>query len=428
MKNKSSKHRVNYQNQFIYTSPDALDPHFNHGLTLDPDNDHRNIHWSEPNGNSIRQLHRIQSLNYGFDINNIELNQFGQVGRFDFAIIDTPNVNFEIEYLLSDGYNERALDFIVDNRAPALSHYIVNDFPYGKNFFIAIGPDGSDMIGANLEGKDVDVVGLGNCFLTQYAVSAEVGSMPKARAVYEAFNIRSYKGISNLPIPSVNPIGNCNDPEHRFSIPDTYDSFTYPTIGDKFNEIELANSSRGVLPGGIQISLDDGGILAKQSKSDFVFGEGAAHIQGFSFNIPFSTTRIQRLGHAFEFARVYNFPSKIEIKFTALLSEFKHSNLFEELCGKKYHNLVISMHDFCNLSLCAGNLLQEDAHVSFYFKNAMLDTESLSNSIGDSGRLVEVSFSMPISDPNLSTHEGFYMFGKSFFPKRPKIIAWGHPL
>lgn len=428
---KHNRRRVNYQNQFIYTSPDALDPHFNNGSISDPDNVLRNNYWTNPDGNAIRQLHRVQSLNYGFDINHIDLNQYGQAGRFDSAVIDTPDVSFEMEYLLSDGYNERVLDFIIDNETPALSRYIVNDFPYGKNFFIAIGPDGYDLIGKNLKDQEdkMSVVGIGNCFLNQYAVTAEVGSMPKARVVYEGFNMRSYKGVSNLPLPSIIPTERCYDPDTYFSLPDTYDSFSYPQLTrNAMNEIEFQKSSRGVLPGGIQVSIDDGGLLAKQTSSNFVLGKGAAHIQGFSINIPFSTTRINRLGSSFEFARVYNFPSSIDITFTALVSEFKNSDLFKYLCSDRTHNLMISMHDFCNVSANRQCLSQEEAHVGFYFKNALLDSESLSHSIGDSGRLVDVSFSLPISDPNFSHHEGFYMFGKSFFPDRPKILAWGHPL
>jgi hypothetical protein len=428
---KNSRRKVNYQNQFIYTSPDALDSHFNNGSINDPDNTLRNNYWSKPDGNAIRQLHRVQSLNYGFSINHIDLNQYGQLGRFDSAVIDTPDISLEMEYLLSDGYNERALDFIIDGQSPALSKYIVNDFPYGKNFFIGVGPDGYDLIGKNLheQESEMSVVGIGNCFLNQYAVSAEVGSLPKARAVYEGFNIRSYKGVSNLPLPSIIPTESCYDPNMYFSLPDTYDSFTYPQASQNIiNEIEFQKSSRGVLPGGIKVSIDDGGLLAQQTSSDFILGKGAAHIQGFSFNIPFSTTRINRLGSNFEFARVYNFPSSIEITFTALVSEFKNSNLFKYLCSDRTHNLVISMHDFCSVSANRQCLSQEDAHVSFYFKNALLDSESLSQSIGDAGRTVDVSFSLPISDPTLSQHEGFYMFGKSFFPDRPKILAWGHPL
>lgn len=130
-----NRHRVIYQNQFLYTSWDAVNSHFNNGIEYDTDNQQRNIHWSEVNGNLVRQLHRIQSVDYGFKRNTTFLNQFGSLGRFGSVDISSPDVFLDFEYLLADGYNEQALGFITDGNTNALSKQIMHDMSFGQNFF-----------------------------------------------------------------------------------------------------------------------------------------------------------------------------------------------------------------------------------------------------------------------------------------------------
>ena len=425
------KHRINYQNQFVYISEHAVDSHFTDGSISDPDNTKRNFPWTAHAGNKLRPLIRIQSLDYGLNTNFTPVNQFGQAGRFDFASIESPDVYFNFEYLLLDGFNEGSANFIVDGERPALTRYLNSEFKLGKNIFLVIGPTNQDLINKDLSTieDDINVVGIGNAFLTQYAVTAEVGSLPKARMSFEGFNVRSYNGIKNLNLPSIDPTKHCANLDYKFSIPDVGDTLSYQSIGgDVYNEIDLREHSRTLVPGNIKISLDDGSLITKQNKKDFVVGEGSANIQGFSINIPLGVTRIGRVGNTFDFARPYNFPSKIDIVFTALVSELKDSNLFNEICSRNEHNLVIYMHDFCSITSCDGELKQEDASVVFYFKKAILDSESFNSSIAASGKLVEVKFSVSMTDPSKDFDEGFFMFGKSFFPDIPKIIAWGNPL
>jgi len=432
MSYKTKHHRINYQNQFIYISPQATKSHFNDGASFDPNDFKRNIHWSEFNGNSVRQLHRIQSLDYGFKVNNVDINQYGQAGKIGSAPLGTPDVYINFEYLFADGYNELVSGFKVDGVTLALYDFLSSNIPLGQNIFIALGPDGHDIIGSNLSQSNppVSVVGIGNAFLTQYAFTAEVGSMPRARLSYEAFNIRTYdSGVSNLPLPSLDTTTQSTCLPYQFSLPDTFDSFTYPGIGNKFNEVLFHNSSPGVSPAGIKISLDDSGLIAETTSSEKKTNPKSAHIQGFTFNVPLPTLRLNKLGNFYEYNRVYNFPNKIEVKCVANLSALKENNLVDHLCRKDFHNIVISLHDICNLDLCEEKLHQRDAHLSFYFKKARLDTESFQSSVDSQAKTVELTFSLDYTDPESTpSDEGFYIYGKSFFPERPKILAWGHPL
>lgn len=421
---KSRAHK--YPNQFLYTSLHATGYHFE-DLAEDSNNLYRNTPHYENHGNQVRPLHRVQDFNYGYTIQREDVNSFGQVGRTDSIPIKTPEIFFNFEYLLVDGYNESVCGFVTDGNSQFTCNHLLSNCFAGQNFFILTGPDGYPIVGSNLEdfGDTVHVVGIGNCFLNQYAVTAEVGKMPRARLSYEAFNIKSYTKIINNPIPAINYRAGDLCPDIKFSIPDTFDSFSYPKVVG-LNDIEYRKASKGISPASIKMSLDDPGLISKQIDQDHQHGD--ANVQGFTINVPVANTRMERLGNYFEFARLPKFPSKIEIKINAILSEIKQNqSLYNIFCKHIPHNLFITLHDYCAIDVCENQLEQSDASVTFELRNVVLDSEILTNTVDDPHRLVELNLSCQISGPE-DNSSGLFMKGKSFFPDMPKILAWGHPL
>ena len=432
---KRVNHRVNYQNQFLYCSLEGSDSHFANGAHKDVDGTLRNTHWTEPGGNLVKQLHRIQSIDYGLKTNILDLNQFGSAGRYDTAVSTSPEVSINFEYYLADGFNEQNLGFITDGKIPTLSRFLEAENYRGSNLFLAIGPDGHDIILSDLAQKEhlMSVIGVGNAYLNQYAVTAEVGKVPRARMSFDALNIRSYKGqIQNLPVPSIDSRNVCKSmyPDYHFSIPDTYQSFVYPKING-LESFDFQENSKGVSSNGIRIFLDDGALITKQRGAfddPLCNIDGAAHLQGFSINASLPNTRLHRIGELLEVSRQVDFPAKVEVRFTAIVSELKQSNLYYELCHNKTHNIVIAIDDHCSVESHHGQLSQSTSQIVFYFKKAQLDTEAFQSAVeGTASKIVELSFTTPIADPMICD-EGFFMFGKSFFPEAPKIVAWGHPL
>ena len=187
-------------------------------------------------------------------------------------------------------------------------------------------------------------VGIGNAFLSQYAVTTAVGSIPKARVSFEAFNMRSYHGTCNLPIPAFNPVEDCATPDIKFSLPDTYESFVYEKMTG-LEEITLEDGVGGIRPGDIKIDLDNAGLFSKQVSGLSGYHHGGASIQGFTFNASIGQTKIHRLGRNFEFSRVPNFPSNITIQVQAIVSELKEGHIWHQICNDTKHNLVLKMED-----------------------------------------------------------------------------------
>ena len=49
-------------------------------------------------GTAVEQLKRIQSANYNFTVNRTDVNQFGQLGRIDAIVNESPVVNLDFSY------------------------------------------------------------------------------------------------------------------------------------------------------------------------------------------------------------------------------------------------------------------------------------------------------------------------------------------
>ena len=47
----------------------------------------------------IRQLHRVQSANYSFNIARTDVNQFGELAAIDRVALETPTVSLDFTYL-----------------------------------------------------------------------------------------------------------------------------------------------------------------------------------------------------------------------------------------------------------------------------------------------------------------------------------------
>ena len=55
------------------------------------------------------QIHRVQSINYSFDITRQDINQFGELAAIDQQIIEQPTVSLDFSYYCETGHNETAI-------------------------------------------------------------------------------------------------------------------------------------------------------------------------------------------------------------------------------------------------------------------------------------------------------------------------------
>ena len=100
-----ARNRVIYANEILMVSPYATGLQF-----LNQDS-------SEGEGNAgeslLRQLKRVQSINYSWNVGRTDINQYGQLARIDSVVLNAPTVNLDFTYLLTDGKNEQLFIFTI---------------------------------------------------------------------------------------------------------------------------------------------------------------------------------------------------------------------------------------------------------------------------------------------------------------------------
>ena len=151
--------------------------------------------WSGQTGvTSLKLLKRVQSS--AISISN-PVSRAKQVGSADFAFekyISAPEITVDLSYFITDNSNE----LILGMNATGNEGFLKNLSATGQDrnlFFILTDENGedaddlTDMIGN-------DIFALGNAFLTNYSINAEVGSVPTASVSFSCLNMvfQNYNG------------------------------------------------------------------------------------------------------------------------------------------------------------------------------------------------------------------------------------------
>ena len=350
-----ARNRVIYQSEALYVSKDIN---------------------STTSGNHA-QLERVQSANYNFSISRQDINQYGQLARIDSIVLEPPTVGLDFTYYLTDGFNERALGFYVQTgvtmgQGNFPSGHMTNQS--GQNFFITTVAEGVDATGVTGIGS---TIGIGNAFLTNYALELAVGSLPTVSVSMEASNMNSDTsfvgsagGITGVANPSVNP--------------------TNGVKSDGNVALKLANTGASTIsalrPGDITIDL---GTFDESGITDLGNDANSLHIQSASLAIPLSRTSLQRLGSKFAYARAVDFPVTATLSVSAILNEVTAANLADVLNDENKRDITLTL---------KGPNGTSDRMI-WTLKGCKLDSESFSSSIG-SNKSVELAFSTQIGGPN----------------------------
>tara|TARA_R100000700_G_C3179119_1_gene155344 strand:+ start:4505 stop:5659 length:1155 start_codon:yes stop_codon:yes gene_type:complete len=377
----ANRNRVIYQSEGLYVSKDA-------SLTALADNE---------------QLGRVQSANYSYTINRQDVNQYGELARLDSIVLDPPTVNVDFSYLITDGFNERALGFFVQNSGTsqrgatagantlgnfASGHMVATS---GANIYIVTSEDGTDLNGSTL-GTDDTVIGIGNCYISDYSIDLSVGSLPTASVTMEGANMRSDTSGANFRTPAINQENGDADPSN--SAPKMV-VLPAPSQSPGGTSSDPDRTPIALRPGDITLHFAnvDGETIAELS------GDGPAHVQSVSISLPLSRTPLQRLGSKFPFSRSVDFPVNVSLSASAIMNQTQASSLASVLdSGNQTVGVSIKDPDGYNA-------------VRYELKEAKLDSESFSSSIG-ANKTVDLTFSAQVGGPSDNT-AGLFMSGSN---------------
>jgi hypothetical protein len=344
-----ARNRVIYQSEAIYASKNA---------TSTGTGDHES-------------LERVQSANYSFNISRQDVNQFGQLGKVGSMVLEAPTVSMDTSYLLTDGFNERALGFYVQTGTAGSGSFIsghLNDGS-GRNFYIKTIAEGPDTVGAAAAAGD-DVIGIGNAYLTDYTLDLAVGSLPTVSVSFEAANINASAGTS-IALPSVSQAAG---------------TVIAGTVGLPVATSGVSNLI-ALRPGDINVNI------ASMDATTFVdltpdLGGDSAHIQSASLSIPLSRSPLQRLGTKYSYARAVDFPIQATLSVNAIVNEVTAKNLATIIDNESGYTVTLTLNNEAGTKA-----------IEYTIKGAQIQSESFSSSIG-SNKSVDLTFVTSVGGPN----------------------------
>ena len=349
------------------------------------------------NGAVATKQHRVQSINYGFDIPRQDVNEFGKLARIDQVILDSPTVNLDYSYYVTTGINEKNMGFAMSYNADGDDTAALTNLLDGtqdeKNYYIVTVPEGNDEVDYNRHATGTDlaggedstatenqagVIGLGNMSITSYSVEAAVGGFPTATVNCEGLNIR-FENTGTGTAPAINK-------ENGTSLGRSY-------------KLEGDDGTTG--DAGIPSALRPGDIvLSFNNNTDDTMMRGvdvsALKIQSASISMDLGREDLSKLGSKFAFSKEVDYPVTVSMTAEANISDTDDFDLANTLCddtGK--WTAYIRM----NMPTCPAGSTEA---IRFTIKEAQLDSEAISSSVGDN-KSITFNFSAQVGGPQDTT-------------------------
>tara|TARA_Y100000593_G_scaffold749_1_gene1402 strand:+ start:6609 stop:7757 length:1149 start_codon:yes stop_codon:yes gene_type:complete len=379
-----ARNRIIYQSQALYAGPkkDA------------------NGSWRHETGTEEpKQLHRIQSVNYNFDIARQDVNQFGNLAAIDRIVLESPTVGLDFSWYVCSFYNEQVIGLKVDNSLSSCLTDILDNNAGERNYYVRVVKDGSDvnnnsatLTGDGTQGSTVQstVIGIGNGFLSSYTLEGAVGGLPTASANVEALNMRFMHGTGAGDstkagnetayhyAPHVNPSDGAANTSYVYSL---HTGMNHAYDG----------ATTALKPGDVSLTIPDpgGGV-------DIVSDQ---KIQSFNISFDMAREPINKLGSRFAFAREITFPITVTMSCDAIVGDFKTGALSNIIDLDSSHDITVEMKK------------GSSDHIAAVLKGAKLDSQSFSASIGDN-KTATLSWSSQIGS-SAQTDVGLFLSGSA---------------
>ena len=375
-----ARNRVIYQSKAVYAGPDKTD-----ATTFK----------AETGADQPFQLKRVQSANYGFDIARTDVNQFGKLAAIDRVILESPTVNFDTSWYACGWYNEDKIGLKINTGAGAdgvLTDILENNAGE-RNYYVRVGADGMDMSAVktgklntnttNEMGKKNSVIGIGNGFLSNYAIEGAVGGFPTASITVEGLNINFITGTTTGLIPAISPADGKAITDKAYSLSG------YQDDGESTSDMSVMK------PGDISFTFPTHGSSKGQGGADY----SDIKVQSFNVGIDMSREPLQKLGSRFAFSRELTFPITSTLSIDANVGELQSGNLVDIINNNRNDQIIIK--------LSSG----DTAHMAVTMKNAKLDSQSFSQGIGDN-ETVTLNWSAQVGSKT-DTSNGLFFSGSA---------------
>lgn len=352
---------------------------------------------------------------------------------------------------MTDGYEEDVLGLNIQRPGfPYANGTIHKNLKDNKTLFLAIGEEQFDLIRYTEKEnkfKGIDIIGIGNCFITDFSINAGVGGLATASVTmvasdltYQCEGSHSWSEIiEELSALLRQASPNAAEVEGESDFSDGEEDFitfqdetkiflqnTYQTgEGEGVGNPSLDLPNRGALkdiegvafdpkmynsvvsaipPGGITLKVKNinvgGPIIGGEDEGDCFTGD--ANVQSFNIGVPFAREDLFGFQSMHVYGRKMKYPQVGTLSMSLLSSAFKSGRLSEIFCKDNFYEIEINFDNQCNFT-CNG--APKHSIMKLIISNAKLDGYSLSQGIGSVGT-VDCNFSFGIS-----TSRGINIFG-----------------
>jgi len=378
----NTRNRVIYQSEAVYVGPSPASG-FHFGTLGTFGGDSNNLHNSN---NLVKQLQRVQTANYSFNVERTDVNQFGQLAAIDRIILTNPTVSLDLSYINANLANENILGFNVVSGSTDSTVQSIVDFMGGsgdeRNYFIRTVSEGSDAVNfaSSASGTVNGVIGIGNGRVTSFSTEGSVGNFPTTTINIEGYNMKFDKGTSGNFVPAINLVNG-----------NTLSNFyTLPTANQNVG-IGSGNAISALRPGDITVSIPS------------ITGADTAtmNVQSYTLSLDIGRTPIEKLGNRFAFARPIDFPLTVTLSVDAQVTDLVAGNFAGLLVEDSTYSPSITIKSPTNSNLTMAK---------YTLKGAKLDSEEFSSDIG-SNKTVTLNFSAQVGGPQDSAN-GLFMNGQ----------------
>jgi hypothetical protein len=407
-----------------------------------------------PEQEDLHFLNRVQAVDFSVSLSRENIESMGAQNFLGRKINAEPQVELSFEYLMTDGYEDNLLGLNVYPKNIEYEDYygtitskedfskrgnIHNNLKENRDCYFAVGQEEFDII-SDLTDEDgfggYSVVGFGNCFLTNYSISAGVGALARASVQMVASNIvyscnddfqliDKFAEISKVSRQTALEDLILLESEdkiklQREQIVERYlDAIESPSLdlasggtvkkdmGLYFNPIVYNSAVGAINPGGITLKINNveqGGPIFQMDKKTRCF-EPKVAIQSFDVSIPFERESFYGMGNIHAFGRKLKNPQLGTISIEMLASTFKSGRLDKIACNDVDYEIEIELSNSCQLSCLQAGV--KDKYLKLNIPGAKLDSYNYNFSIGDNG-MVNCEFSFPVSPGSAPTISGSY--------------------
>jgi len=337
---------------------------------------------------SLKRLDVVQSTS--ITIEN-SLSRKKQIGYGDFLYntnLMPPNVSAEVSYLSRDNSNE----LILGLNASGIGIYSGLD-QTGKDrnlfFIFDTGADLRNVSELTNYNNQIQVMGVGNSFVTNYSCQASIGSIPSATVSFVGSNInfQNYQYPLNPSTRKIPSLESGKLTNYKYLI--ASDNF------DKSNYISnYSQSSDFIRPGDIVLELEDsttgiGGVKFVSS----------GNIQNYQIEVPFERQDLNGFGSDYPYERKLQYPNLGSVAMSVIFDGF---NVGIQT-GVNFQN-----RDY-NFSIKLKDCTTRSDKLVYRISGAKLASQEINTQIGDSF-IFNGSFTFPVTETGGFSIDGVCRF------------------